>query len=159
MAQPRCDALATMSTPPVWRTVFSVPNLDSFQNFLAFYASTGEVQELLQLPVVYHRSSVDGLVLRIDIGVVINGNWTALPARDCASDSCDRCRTGRGGYAFCWVDPRWTPEAALDLTQTPLEMRHESSEPWPRGILGAPQPARGPSPFLTSMWEFPHEPH
>ena len=152
---PRCDALAMMGKPPKWQRVFTVPNLDSFTNFLACYATEQEVQELIQLPVVYHYSNWDGIAQRIPIGVSVAQCWTPLPSADCLLAGCPRCVAGAGGYAFSWVDPRWTPEAALDLTQTMEEMRAESALPWPRGILQPPLPARAPAQFLTTMWEFP----
>ena len=114
------------------------------------------VEELVQLPVVYHYGSYDHIATRIPIGVMVRQQWRPLPEAACSRANCARCQAGAGGYAFAWVDARWTPEAALDLTQTPAEMRHESSMPWPRGILQPPLPQPGPAPFLTSMWEFPN---
>ena len=39
---------------------------------------------------------------------------------------------------FRWVDSRWTPRAALDLTLTPWEVHQEMYKPWPRGMRPAP---------------------
>ena len=156
--QPRCDALATMAHAPRWQQCFTVPNLDSFTNYIAFYATAAEVEELVLLPVVYHRGNWDGIATRIPIGVMIKGRWTPLPEAECSGQDCERCRAGRSGYAFYWMDPRWTPEAAIDLTMTHEEMRAESNQPWPRGILQPPLPAQAPRQFLTTMWDFPNDP-
>ena len=156
---PPCAALSDMARAPVWRTVFTVPNLDSFTNYVAHYATEDERQELLQLPVVYHRGNWDHISTFIPIGVVIEGRWIALPEASCQLVDCPRCTVGRMGYAFYWVDERWTPEVALDLTQNLEEVLGEASQPWPRGILRPPQPSREPGPFLTSDWHRPTDPH
>jgi len=156
MPAPACDALASMEKPPRWGPVFTVPNLDSFTNYIAFYATDQEVEELIRLPVVYHYSNWDGVATRIPIAVSVTQRWTPLPETTCSGQNCPRCLRGAGGYMFGWVDPRWTPEAALDLTQTQEEMRAESALPWPRGILQPPLPQNAPAAFLTSMWEFPN---
>ena len=154
---PQCRALTSMAQVPVWQTVFSVPNLDSFTNYIAYYATQAEVEELVQLPVVYHRGNWDGIATRIPIGVVVNNTWLPLPEADCTLENCPRCSIGRSGYAFYWVDARWTPEAALDLSQSMMEMQEESERPWPRGILREPLPqnaAHAPR-FLTTEWDLP----
>ena len=152
--EPRCDALATMASPPRWQLCYSTPNLDSFTIYIRYYASDAEIVELLQLPVVYHRSAFDGVATRLAIGVMVGQQWTALPRMECQSPQCERCRIGRGGYSFCWVDERWTPVAAMDVTLSQERLREESSKPWPTGILQAPQPANGVPPMLTTMWGF-----
>ena len=131
-----------MARPPQWQTVFTVPNLDSFMNFIAYYATEAEVAELIVLPVVYHQSKWDFMVTRIPVGIMVGGQWVALPEADCTTEDCPRCTKGAGGYSFHWLDARWTPEAAIDLTQSAEEMRCEACMPWPRGILREPQPAQ-----------------
>ena len=152
------EAFARMRRPPHWRQLYTVPNLDSFTNFIAFYATAEEQEELIQLPVVYHRNKWDGIATRIPIAVSVDQRWVPLPEVTCSAQNCARCLRGAGGYTFGYVDERWTPEAALDLTQTQEEMREESALPWPRGILQPPLPQNSPAPFLTSMWEFPSSP-
>ena len=138
--QPRCDALARMARPPQWQTVFADPNLDSFTSFIAHYATEEEVAELVLLPVGYHQSAFDGIVTRIPVGVRVGEQWVFLPEAECTTEDCPRCRRNVGGYSFHWLDPRWTPEAAIDLTQSVEEMRYEAVMPWPRGILREPNP-------------------
>ena len=153
--QPDCPALAAMRQPPQWQTVFSVPNLDSFTNFVAYYATDEEIEELLQLPVVYHTGVWDAIAFRVPIGVMVKNRWVALPEAECQLSGCSRCEIGRSGYSFYWMDERWTPEAAIDMTQTLEEMRAESQQPWPRGILRPPQPSREPATLLTTEWDLP----
>ena len=68
--QPQCAALARMVRPPQWQTVFTVPNLDSSTNFIAYYATEAEVAELIVLPVVYHQLKWDFMATRIPVGVM-----------------------------------------------------------------------------------------
>ena len=153
---PLCPALAEMRNPPRWQTVFTVPNLDSFTYFFAHYATDAEAEELLKLPVVYHRGNWDHIATRIPIGVVRHHRWTALPEAQCTAIDCPRCHAGRSGYSFYWLDERWTPEAAIDLSQSREEVKEESRRPWPRGILRAPQPALPESEnFLSTEWDIP----
>ena len=132
--QPRCDALAAMVSPPRWQLCFTTPNLDSFTNYIKYYASEAEVAELLQLPVLYHRSAFDVVAVRMAIGVMVGQRWTALPQAECEWPQCARCGSLRGGYSFYWVDERWTPEAALDLTLMREELRRN---PTRRGQKGS----------------------
>lgn len=150
---PPCEAWDMMAKRPRWGECWSVPNLDSFTAFFAFYASDDEAQELSHLPVVYHRGALDAIAIRVPIAVQRNGQYITLPQEDCLLFGCERCRSGRGGYQFRWIDDRWTPEAALDMSQLPGELQAEAMLPWPRGILEAPRPRRGPVPFLSSMWD------
>ena len=151
---PECAALSGMAQRPRWQVVFSVPNLDSFTHFIAYYATDLEVEELLQLPVVYHRGNWDDIAIRIPVGVMVGNRWIPLPQAECEMENCSRCTSGRGGFCFYWLDPRWTPEAALDLTQTREEVEAASQMPWPQGILQPPQPAHEQPVLLTTMWEF-----
>ena len=41
---------------------------------------------------------------------------------------------------FCWIDDRWTPEAALDLTQTRFEAAMAAQNAFPEGCLKRPRP-------------------
>ena len=151
---PRCDGLAAMASPPRWQQCFTVPNLDSFTNYIAYYASEAEVTELLQLPVVYHRGAFDAVAVRVAVGVIVGQRWVALPQAECEWAGCERCRSRGGGYSFHWIHERWTPEAALDLSLTREELRLESFKPWPEGILQPPHPQNEPGVLLTTMWEF-----
>ena len=95
------------------------------------------------------------MATRIPLGVMVRERWVPLPEVECIAEDCPRCKEGRGGYAFYWLDPRWTPEAAIDLTQTAHELNEEANTPWPRGILREPQPARSPARFLTTGRDMP----
>ena len=153
--QPPCDALLRMVRPPKWQRVFTVPNFDSFRNFIRYYATDAEVTLLTQLPVVYHHCKWNVMATRIPVGVMVGERWVPLPEVECIAEDCPRCQEGRGGYAFYWLDPRWTPEAAIDLTQTAQELKDEASMPWPRGILREPHPVRAPIRSLTNERDMP----
>ena len=154
--QPPCPALLELHNPPRWQTCFSVANLDSFTNYIQYYATTAERETLLQLPVVYHVGRYDNIATRIPIGVMVRQTWIPLPEANCTAAECGRCERGCGGYSFHWVDERWTPAMAMDLTQTLQEAKEEALKPWPRGILREPQPAPAQAPpFLTSEWDKP----
>ena len=107
------------------------------------------------MPAVYHKGLWDDIAFRVPVGVMVKDRWVALPEAECRLQACERCEKGRSGYAFYWLDPRWTPKAALDLSQTMAEVKEESRLPWPRGILQAPQPAQAPARFLTTEWDLP----
>ena len=123
-----------------WRQCFSELNLDSFLVYVANYASADEIVELKTYPVVYHRFRYDELAVRIPVGVTVDGVWHALPEVACDAPDCLRCTTGRGGFQFCWIDGRWTPEAALDLTQTRFEAAMAAQNAFPEGCLKRPRP-------------------
>ena len=154
--QPPCPALLQLQNPPRWRTCFSVANLDSFTNYIGYYATAAEIEELLQLPVVYHFGRFDNIATRIPLGVMVQQRWTPLPEENCTAAECRRCERGYGGYSFHWVGERWMPVAAMDLTQTLQEAKDEAWKPWPRGIFREPQPALAQAPpFSTSEWDAP----
>ena len=151
---PECARLSQMQPQPRWRQCWSVPNLASFQQYIAYYASMVELEDLKELPVVYHRGAFDHIVTKIPVQVWRDGSVFTLPEAACTAPDCPRCLRGGGGFAFNWVDARWTPECALDLTTTPAEMREESNSPWPAGILRSPRPQHSRTPLLSSSWEF-----
>ena len=138
--QPQCNELRNMASPPRWEQCASDANLASFAMYLACYASDDEVQELVQLPVVYHCCAPGELFLSPPIGGIIDGEFRQLPQVPCIDGQCEQCGCNLGGYTFFWVDPRWTPEAAL-LDQCDVEcMGEQLAMPWPRGVLQVPRP-------------------
>ena len=64
----------------------------------------------------------------------IHGKEYVMPEMPCEEINCERCRTGRGGYRFWWVDERWTPAACL-LTEDYAAFRREIAKPWPTGLI------------------------
>ena len=121
--QPLYLALAEMRQPPRWQLVFLVPNLDSFQHYIAYYATEAEIEELLHLPVVYHRGTWSGNATPFPIGVMVGDRFVEFPETLCTAAACWLCQEGRSGYSFCWVDEPWTPQAAIDLMLSLQEMR------------------------------------
>ncbi len=152
--QPLCLALAEMRQPPRWQLVFLVPNLDSFQHYIAYYATEAEIEELLHLPVVYHRGTWSGNATPFPIGVMVGDRFVQFPETLCTAAACWLCQEGRSGYSFCWVDELWTPQAAIDLMLSLQEMRG-ARKPWPCGILQEPQPAVVQALFLSSERDVP----
>ena len=63
-----------------------------------------------------------------------DGTMRDLPQRMCKVVDCERCKKRLGGYMFRWVDTRWTPRAAMDLSLTEKQMMEEMCEPWPHGM-------------------------
>ena len=137
---PRCDVLARMTCPPAWQTLWTDPNIDSLKNFIRYYATDEELIYLL-LPAVYHQSKNDHLVTRIPVAVWRWDCWVGLPQVERTTENCPRCTQGAGGFSWQWLSPRWTPEAALDLTHSHEDMCFQSVMPWPVGILRESQPA------------------
>ena len=152
---PACPALADMRRPPRWRQCWTTSNLESFIVYCNFYATEEELEELLKLPVVYHRGAMDGIVTRVPIGLQVKKQWVALPQATCNWQGCMRCEHGVSGFAFYWVDERWTPECSLDLTMTKNDHEHERHVPFPRGVLKPPQPARSPDAPASSSADPP----
>ena len=60
-----------------------------------------------------------------------NHNMITVP---CTQEDCERCLNGKGGYQFRWIDPRWTPEAAIRLHAHPWQVQEWCKEPWPIGV-------------------------
>ena len=75
---------------------------------------------------------------RVPTTYVFRGERIPMPVRQCTQPNCDRCTTGRGGYQFRWVDARWTPRAAMDLTLNPEQVRRAMGRPWPMGMRVSP---------------------
>ena len=100
----------------------------------------------MQLYTVEHRRAVPAWLLArgvvpqdVPLQVTLMGVKVNFPQRCCSEPHCERCTSGRGGYQFRWVDRRWTPSAALDLTLTPQEVEREMRKSWPRGLLPIPK--------------------
>ena len=135
--QPLYLALAEMRQPPRWQLVFLVPNLDSFQHYIAYYATEAEIEELLHLPVVYHRGTWSGNATPFPIGVMVGDRFVQFPETLCTAAACWLCQEGRSGYSFCWVDEPWTPQAAIDLMLSLQEMRGGAQAVALRHLAGA----------------------
>ena len=151
---------AIMAALPRWEKCWSPYNLTSFLTWMGHYASEAEKEEAMQLFTVEHRRDTPAwLVARgitpeeVPLQVTVGGVKVDFPQRQCEEPGCERCATGRGGYQFRWVDSRWTPAAALDLSLNPQELQVEMYKPWPRGLLPIPRDRMappGPSPASSS---------
>ena len=124
-----------------WQLCWSSYNYQSFRAWFHHHATETEQEEALQLYTVEHRRTTPQWLLAM--GVVpqdvqatfkFRGQGRHLPAVPCSEAGCERCATGRGGYQFRWVDARWTPRAALDLSLTPQQVAQEMYKPWPQGM-------------------------
>ena len=144
-----------MRRPPRWQQCWTKSNLESFIVYCGLYATEEELEELVKLPVVYHRGGMDGHVTRVPIGLQVNKQWTELPQATCNWEGCIRCKHEVGGFSFCWIDERWTPECALDLTMTKPEQMNERHAPFPQGVLQPPQPERDPDAPAPSSEDVP----
>ena len=71
---------------------------------------------------------------RVPTKFMVHGEEVTFAEVPCAEQGCARCQAQRGGWAFRWVDARWTPEAVLELDPE----RHQAMmrEPWPVGLAG-----------------------
>ena len=141
-----CSAVVKMADLPRWKKCWSSYNLTSFLTWFRSYATLKEQQEAMHLYTVEHRRivpawlSARGVVPEdVPLQVTLMGVKVDIPHRKCSEQNCERCISGRGGYQFRWVDRRWTPSAALDLTLTPQEVECEMRKPWPRGLLPIPE--------------------
>ena len=124
-----------MAAGPRWEMCWSTSNLTSFLTWFHKFATRTEQEETKHLHVLIHRMDTGPfLPTEIPIAVTIEGVHTPLPTIPCEEVGCERCRIGRGGYQFRWVDPRWTPEISKDMTLSPMEHFQKTSEPWPRGV-------------------------
>ena len=157
-------AYSIMAQMPIWRQCWSTYNLHSFQIWFEHYASEAEQQSVLGLYLVEHREGPSPLLDRlglvpqtIPVTLKAGGREYTLPTRLCEEVSCTRCLHGRGGYQFRWVDDRWTPRAALDLSLSPQEVLNAMRSPWPRGSRTIPPnaPPRVTSPAVPTSSEGP----
>ena len=136
----------TMAALPRWDMCWSAFNLTSFLTWFGSYATEEEQIDAMQLYTVEHRRAVPawlsayGVVPQdVPLQVTHMGVKVNFPRRCCMEPNCERCSTGRGGYQFRWVDRRWTPSAALDLSLTPQQVQVEMCKRWPRGLLPIPR--------------------
>ena len=146
----------TMAAMPRWEKCWSSYNLTSFLTWFGSYATEEEQLDAMQLYTVEHRRTVPawlsarGVVPQdLPLQVTLMGVKVNFPQRCCSEPHCERCTSGRGGYQFRWVDRRWTPSAALDLSLTPQQVQVEMRKPWPRGLLPIPRD-RMPPPGASS---------
>ena len=141
-------------------------NLHSFQIWFEHYATEAEQQSALALYVVEHREHtpiLDGLGIvpqTIPVTLRARGQQHTLSSRPCEASSCARCLAGRGGYQFRWVDSRWTPRAALDLSLNPQQVLRAMQRPWPHGMrtipaTASPRVAAAAAPISPSSSELP----
>ena len=138
--------LLSPAAPPgatVWRNCWSQWNFSSFLVWFSEYATDLEQQEASKLYIKVHRSRTPPWMEERGIApqhvapqLRLRDN-TVLSIRElpCQDVGCARCTELRGGYQFRWCDPRWTPQAVLDLTLTPDTVKIEMYKPWPRGML------------------------
>ena len=155
----------TMAALPRWEMCWSAFNLTSFLTWFGSYATEEEQIDAMQLYTVEHRRVVPSWLLthgvvpqEVPLQVTLMGATVYFPQRRCSEPECERCTTGRGGYQFRWVDRRWTPSAALDLSLTPQQVQVEMYKPWPRGLLPIPRkrmqlPAASSSAYSSSPAE------
>ena len=131
-----------MAALPRWQKCWSSYNLSSFLTWIRCYATEDEKQSVLQLYILEHRRAptpewltAKGVVPQeVPLQVTVHGEKFDLPRKRCLKITCERCMSGRGGYQFRWVDQRWTPCAALDLTLTPGQVQVEMYALWPHGL-------------------------
>ena len=135
-----------MAALPRWEKCWSSYNLTSFLTWFGSYATQQEQIDAMELYTVEHRRVVPAWLLAygvvpqdLPLQVTFKGAKVNFPQRRCSEPECERCTTGRGGYQFRWVDPRWTPSAALDLSLTPQQVQDEMCKLWPRGLLPIPR--------------------
>ena len=136
----------TMAAMPRWEKCWSSYNLTSFLTWFGSYATEEEKLDAMELYTVEHRRAVPAWLLArgvvpqdVPLQVTHMGVKVNFPRRCCMEPNCERCSTGRGGYQFRWVDRRWTPSAALDLSLTSQQVQVEMYKPWPRGLLPIPR--------------------
>ena len=133
-----------MAAFPRWSECWSSYNLQSFQIWFQHYATEHEQQSVLELYVVEHRALTPildslGLVpVTIPVTLSMRGTSVTLPTQPCRQPGCARCVSGRGGYQFRWIDSRWTPRAALDLSLNPQQAVEAMGRPWPHGMRSIP---------------------
>ena len=137
-----------MAALPRWQKCWSSYNLSSFLTWIRCYATEDEKQSVLQLYILEHRRAPTPEWLtakgvepqKVPLQVTVHGKAIVLPKKLCSEVNCWRCTSGTGGYQFRWVDPRWTPRAALNLKLTPDGVKDEMyTKPWPHGLLPIPQ--------------------
>ena len=132
---------------PRWGVCWSSYNLHSYLIWFEHYATEDEQQSVLELHMVEHAAKTPaldamGIIPRtIPVTLSSRGTSTELSSRPCKQSLCERCREGRGGYQFRWIDSRWTPRAALDLSLRPHEVLVAMDRPWPDGSLRIPSSA------------------
>ena len=135
----QCSAMANL---PRWALVWTESNFSSFQNYLTHYATPDEIPDLLQLPMKTHRSNPPPFgpqPTNLHTVVDVHGVPRYLPEIPCDEAVCDRCREGRGGYQFRWVDSRWTPAASCDMTvDKATHWRNVTKHAWPVGMRYRP---------------------
>ena len=138
----RGGPIKPMAHFPRWGMCWSPPNLTSFLTWFRDYASVDEQAAALQLHIVNHRQACSPILLacgitpeELPVLVRYQGQSVPLPVTDCTEPNCHRCITGSGGYQWRWLDQRWTPQAARDLTLTPEQLQQEIYRPWPVGML------------------------
>ena len=145
-----------MAALPIWGDCWSAYNLQSFQIWFAHYATEAEQESVLDLYVIEHFKEdpvLFGVRLpteSVPVTLSFRGAHVQLPRRACSQADCRRCSQGHGGYQFRWIDSRWTPRAALDLTLNPRTAMQAMDSPWPRGLRSIPKVSASSSSFARA---------
>ena len=110
---------------------------------MCHHATEKEKEEAMHLYTEKHQPLEEllfGIVkpTRIPTTFTVNGIQRAFREVPCRELGCPRCEQRRGGWAFRWVDARWTPKAALMMDRG----KHLDSmqKPWPVGSRGTTEP-------------------
>ena len=131
-----------MAHLPRWEMCWSSSNLSSFLTWFHHYASAEEQEGVSNLYMVMHSRTAGPVVAGCQVvATAVNphlswpdGTEREIPQKKCTEVDCKRCTTGLGGYMFRWVDTRWTPTAAMDLSLSKEQLGNEMSAPWPHGM-------------------------
>ena len=135
-------ATPVMAHLPRWEMCWPSWNLSSFLTWFHHHASGEEQRGVSCLYMVKHCRE-DGPVVagRRIVAKEVNpqlswpdGTVRDIPQRMCKEVDCKRCEERLGGYMFRWVDARWTPRAAMDLSIPAERMPDEMYKPWPHGL-------------------------
>ena len=142
-----------MANLPRWEMCWSSFNLTSFMTWFHHHASPAEQLEAAHLHMVVHRQADCEVLAALGLPPqqvalqlrFYDGTSRAFMKQECAEPGCERCASGCRGYMFRWVDSRWTPSAALDLTLTRSQLTQEMYKP-----PGSSPQVPAPSPQVPS---------
>ena len=146
--------------PSPWRTelCWSTSNVSSFLAWYAHYASPAEQAWATEFLYSTEHAPFYGAAAPFTLKAA-DGTTRTLPMRPCEEPGCRRCLTKRGGWAFRWVDYRWTPRASLRLDLDPPAHQKMASKPWPTGVLAGPQAIPAAASSSTPATEGEASPH
>ena len=118
---------------PRWSPCWSEANLDSFLYWSKFVATEEELVLVACLPFSDHRCKID-IPPCPPVRLTIGSRVVFMPSKPCTDIGCARCLTGQGGWKWGWIDRRWTPVAAMNLSITKKEHFKEEVRHWPMGV-------------------------